>query len=48
MDLTEIWGPVVGRCEHGNESLSSIVGGKFLYQVSDSQVHKDSLLNGIS
>jgi hypothetical protein len=28
--LAKVRGPVAGPCEHGNESLRSIKGGKFL------------------
>jgi len=30
----------VGSCEHGNEPLGSIKGGKFLYRLSDSRLPK--------
>jgi hypothetical protein len=36
--------PVVGSCEHGNEPSSSIKGGEFLDELSDSQfLKKDSV-----
>jgi hypothetical protein len=37
-------GPVTGSCEHGNESWSSIKGGKFLDCLSDCTMEFVSLL----
>jgi hypothetical protein len=37
-------GPVVGFCEHGNESSGIVKGGQFPDQPSDCQLHKDSAL----
>jgi hypothetical protein len=36
MDLSGSgYGAVMGSCEHGNELSGFIIGGEFLYQLSD-------------
>jgi len=37
-----IMGPMLGSCEHSNEHLGSIRSGKFLDQLSDYKLLKDS------
>jgi hypothetical protein len=34
------WDQIAGCCEHGNETLGSLEGGKFLEQLSDYQLLK--------
>jgi hypothetical protein len=31
--MVQVWGPVAGSCEHGNELFGSIKGRKFLKQL---------------
>jgi hypothetical protein len=34
----QVWGPVAGLCEHGNEPFDSTEGGAFLEKLTDSKI----------
>jgi hypothetical protein len=41
-------GPVAGFCKHGNESFSSMKGGKFLEKLSHDQLWKNDFVHEVS